>query len=530
MVTMIEKHNILLLHYRDGQSIRQISRNTGISRPTVSKYIADYAKHKQQLTEALSGDVSDEAAGALIQSLTEAPRYDSSSRTSRKVTEALRERVQTLLTENAEKRSRGQHKQQLKVCDMHELLQSEGYELSYSQVGRVVKTLTQVVPESFIRQTYAPGEVCEFDWGEVKVRVAGTLLRLQMAIFTSACGNYRYAWLSPTQDTAAFQLAHALFFEHIGGVYRMLVYDNMKVAVKRFVGPSEKEATPGLLSLATYYQFGFRFCNVRRGNEKGHVERSVEYVRRKAFGTRDEFDDLPGANQHLVEVCTRLNARVQTEADNQTAQEILEAERPYLGPVGPRFECGEVRELRVDTYSTICVDTCRYSVPEAYVGQMIQVRVSPDRIRGYANGKCVCQHTRCAGRHEWRLTLTHYLQTLSRKPGALAGSVALRQLDTRLRAMYAAHYSDHAKDFIALLRYVSTSNTTIAEIETVIQQLVQTGVNHLSTDMIKVVCERTSAPPSTHPTTDIEQAASAQLAALARLMPNPATVQGGPVL
>ena len=32
-----------------------------------------------------------------------------------------------------------------------------------------------------------------------------------------------------------------------------------------------------------YYQFGFRFCNVRKGNEKGHVERSVEYIRRKAF-------------------------------------------------------------------------------------------------------------------------------------------------------------------------------------------------------------------------------------------------------
>jgi hypothetical protein len=59
---------------------------------------------------------------------------------------------------------------------------------------------------------------------------------------------------------------------------------------------------------------------------------------------------------------------------------------------------------------------------------------------------------------------------------------------------------------------------------------VQTGVNQVSTDMIKVVCERTPDRPSTRTTTDIEQAASAQLAALARLMPNSSTVQGGPVL
>lgn len=530
MVTMIEKHRILLLHYRDGHSLRQISRGTGISRPTVTKYIAEYAAHKQRLTEALSGTLTDEAASEVIRSLVEPPRYDSTSRSPRKVTQALRERVQALLTENAEKRSRGQQKQQLKTCDMHELLQAEGYDLGYSRLCTLVNELEHTVPESFIRQTYALGDVCEFDWGEVKLRLTGTLTRLQMAIFTTARGNYRYAWLSLTQDTAAFQQAHVLFFEHIGGVYRTLVYDNMKVAVKRFVGPSEKEATLGLISLATYYQFGFRFCNVRRGNEKGHVERSVEYVRRKAFAVRDEFDDIHDANQYLGDVCTRLNGRVQAGADGQSAQDILDCERPYLCPVGPRFECGDVRELRVDTYSTIRVDTCRYSVPEPYVGQMIQVRVSPDRIRCYANGDCVCQHPRCAGRHEWRLTLTHYLDTLSRKPGALAGSLALRQLDERLQAIYAAHYADHAKDFIALLRYMSSSGTAIAEIETVIGQLVQTGVNHLTTDMIKVVCERQPEPPSTRTSTDIEQAASAQLVMLARLIPNPATVQGGPVV
>ena len=62
-----------------------------------------------------------------------------------------------------------------------------------------------------------------------------------------------------------------------------MVYDSMKVAVRRFVGYGAKEATAGLLSLSTYCLFRCRFCNVCRGNEKGHVEQSVEYVRRKSF-------------------------------------------------------------------------------------------------------------------------------------------------------------------------------------------------------------------------------------------------------
>lgn len=43
----------------------------------------------------------------------------------------------------------------------------------------------------------------------------------------------------------------------------------MSVAVKNFVGLSEKEPTDSLLKLSIYYDF--RFCNAYAGNEKGHV-------------------------------------------------------------------------------------------------------------------------------------------------------------------------------------------------------------------------------------------------------------------
>jgi transposase len=530
VVTMIEKHEIVLMHFRDGKSLREISRETGISRPTVTKYVTEYAVHKQRLLQESGEERPEETHAELLVSLVESPHYDSSSRTKRKVTDALLSRVRELLTENAQKRSRGQQKQQMKIRDMHEVLLAEGFDLGYSRLCTVVRELEDIVPESFIRQAYAPGDVCEFDWGEVKLRLTGQLTRIQMGIFTSATGNYRYAQLFMKQDTAAFQHAHALFFEHLGGVYREVVYDNMRVAVKKFVGPTEKEATEGLLSLSVYYQFRFRFCNVRRGNEKGHVERSVEYVRRKAFSRRDEFADLDEANVYLLDVCSRLNTTPQTGLAGQTAEAMLAEERPYLLPVGPRFECGELREVCVDAYSTINVDTCRYSVPEQYVGQRLQVRVSPDQVIGYVDGQRVCRHRRRYGKQEWSLTLTHYLRTLARKPGALSGSVAFKQSDPRLQAVYDREYPDRPKDFIALLRYMTTSDKTLEEIDTVIQQLRRTGVQTLTTDMIKMVCERESAPGPAQSSSGIEQAASAQLQRLAELVPNHTVVQGGPVL
>lgn len=519
---MREKQEIILRHFRDGKSIRRISRETGISRHTVGKYISEYSSQKEGL-RSISGD----SPAELIESIVEAPSYDSSHRKKRKLTPAIVERVKSCLSENTQKRSRGQHKQQMKKIDIHQLLRSENYDIGYSSICLLVNELACSTAEGFIKQDYDDGQVCEFDWGEAKIFIDGQLRKLQMAIFTAAKSNYRYARVFVKQDTPAFQQAHALFFDHIGGVYHELVYDNMKVAVKRFVGPTEKEATRGLLSLSLYYNFGFRFCNVRRGNEKGHVEKSVEYVRRKAFCIRDRFESIEQANAYLLEVCERLNATVPTGGTQKSAREIVELERSYLLPVGPMFECGELREARVDKYSTISVETCRYSVPEEYVGKMVNVRIYPDRIVCYAEGLRVCEHQRRHGFHEWFITLEHYLHSLHRKPGALSGSVALKQSDRQLQDIYHRYYQSRAKDFIELLIFMKEHNKDLKEIEQVISKLHRIGSFEISTDKIKLVLEkRVHALPMFTESGAIDRSALAQLRLLSDLIPHQNDLQG----
>ena len=42
----------------------------------------------------------------------------------------------------------------------------------------------------------------------------------------------------------------------------MMVYDNMRVAVKSFVG-GDKKPTEALMKMSGFYCFEYRFCNVR---------------------------------------------------------------------------------------------------------------------------------------------------------------------------------------------------------------------------------------------------------------------------
>src|SRR5690606_7719236 len=277
MITMSTKQQIILRYFREGQSQRQIARELHIGRRTVKKYITAYSQAQ------VSAGPSDKLDTPLIEELVAPPSYNSSNRGKRRLTEELAAKIDDFLKENDSKRQAGLHKQVMKKIDIYEALMSEGFQIGYTSVCNYIRSKTDKIREAYIRQVYHPASVCELDWGAVKLEINGKRRTYYLAVFTSAYSNYRYAELFHRQDSASFQQSHVNFFTHMQGVYHQMVYGNMRVAIRRFVGLKEKEPTEALLQIATYYNFSFRFCNVARGNEKGHVERSVEYVRRKAF-------------------------------------------------------------------------------------------------------------------------------------------------------------------------------------------------------------------------------------------------------
>ena len=60
-------------------------------------------------------------------------------------------------------------------------------------------------------------------------------------------------------------------------------------------------------------------------------------------------------------------------------------------------------------------------------GPSVQVKVYSAYVEVWYQAKCVARHERCYERHQKVLELEHYLDALTKKPGALAGSTALEQ-------------------------------------------------------------------------------------------------------
>jgi len=473
---MYTKQEIIIRSHREGKSQRRISRELQISRKTVGKYIEDYENLQKE---------SIKPETVLSTYLSSPALYRVGTRSKVRLTQEVQSVIDTILEENCKKVKQGMRKQILKGIDILQLLHEQGMEVGYTTVCNYIREKqgkSAVIKETFIRQQYQPGSSCEFDWGEIKLNIGGQWCRFQLAVFTSSYSNYRYAVIYRRQDTLAFMESHVSFFDHIGGIYHQMVYDNMRVAIAKFIGKHEKEPTQALLQLKGHYLFSHRFCNAYSGNEKGHVERSVEYIRRKAFGFKSDFATLEDAGKYLESIIIQINQAKQ-QLTGRTAMEMFADERKILWQYTGPLACSDSVQLRVDKYATISYCTNRYSVSDKLVGCFVDVKIFSNTIEAYNQNKLVGTHQRDYGKHQWIISIEHYLDTLRQKPGAMEGSVALT-CSPYLKKLYHQFYTDTPRDFIDLLHYCCQNKISAENLEATVSRLVGLCTQSITTEKL----------------------------------------------
>ncbi len=186
MIRLDQKAEILMRHFRDGDSQRKISDDLKISRTTVRKYIGEVnAKFKELDQLGHNEEKHREQILLLIEEIASKPKYDTSSRTKLKLTEDIIEEIKSMLLSNENNRALGRHKQLMKNTDIHEKLLEKGYDIGYTTVCNYIRD-NHNTKEAYVRQEYQLGETMEFDWGEVKLTIGGKMLTFQMGLMTTA--------------------------------------------------------------------------------------------------------------------------------------------------------------------------------------------------------------------------------------------------------------------------------------------------------------------------------------------------------
>lgn len=477
---MVDKQQIIQYWHVEKKSEVEIASVLGVSRNTVRRYVKSFNRALEQ------SQASGLPEPVLSDFLLTVPKYNAKNRGKRKLTTEIIQEIDRYLQENDQKRRTGKSKQIVKSIDIWELLQASSHDIGYTVVCDYIQMKKSCNHEAFIRQEYNPGENCEFDWCDIKLTIGGVERKLYLAVFTMCKSNYRFAVIFQRQDTLAFMEAHIAFFDHVGGVALRMNYDNMRVAIAEFVSTHEKKPTVALLQLSTFYGFSFRFCNIYCGHEKGHVERSVELIRRKAFSRKDLFETIAGAQNYLETICNDLNDKKLT-GSTFTIGELMAEERNLLLPHPGRMECYVLQQASVDKYSTLTLGTNHYSVSDHLVGQKVDVKVYANQLKIYSQGKILDTHVRDYGTGRWIITLDHYLRTLERKPGALHGSAALKQAPWQVRLIYESAFTENARDFIDVLQYCKSHDISHGRLWKVYQQLLVKCPLDISADKFKAL-------------------------------------------
>lgn len=308
MLTKEEVMEISILSRR-GMSIRAISRELGISRNTVRKYLRGEAV---QMPER---------------------RGPGRPRKLAPYEDWLRRRVE------------GASPIRLPATVLYREIAAMGFGGTERTVRRFVAGLYPLpTPEPVVRFETAPGHQAQMDWGEY--RLGGG----RIYAFVGVLGYSRWLYTEYVDSTRSDVLVacHRRMLGAFGGVPREILYDNMRTVVtkRNAYGRGRHRFHDGIWMLAKECGYRPKLCQPYRPQTKGKVERSVDYLATNFFYPFVTRCELEGRVPELDElnVAARLwqaeiaNARVHGTTGEVPAERLAAdqaAMTPYLAPASP---------------------------------------------------------------------------------------------------------------------------------------------------------------------------------------------------
>ena len=345
MTSMTDKNSIRLL-WRQGDSVAEIARKTGVSRDTVYKY--------RDMDDFSPKPPARRAQGSKL--------------------DPYRPLIESWLDDDM----RSGRKQRHTAKRVHDRLVSEcGADVSVSTVERCVREIrarrsAEAADAQYLDLVWGPGEA-QADFGEADFYVRGMRTTLSFFVMTFPYSNVGLAQVFPGETSECVCQALRNVFEHVGGVPTKIVFDNA-TGVGRRVGGGVR-TTELFAACSAHYGFRFRFCNPRSGNEKGSVENKVGCHRRNLFVPVPSFRDVRTFNRRLLEDCLDLSEGKRHYRLGTPESELFGEDGEALSPLPPAaFSCARWETRRCSKQGTITVGGVhRYSAGPAYASREVAV-------------------------------------------------------------------------------------------------------------------------------------------------------------
>lgn len=374
------RHKVLV----EGLSRRQVARDMGVSRNTVSRYL--------QVSE---------------------PRRVEGLPRGRPVFERVRSRLDELV---AEWRSRTTAKQRVTGRRLHRQLIEEGYQVGPTLVQMYLQELRRKQSEVFVPLVHRPGDEAQVDFFEVTVDVAGQRRKAWMFLVRLMYSGRDFAWLYDRCDQLSFLDGHVRACAYFGSVPNRCVYDNLTPAVARVFFPHRK-LTDRFTALASHYLFEPCFTRIGVGHDKGGVESRGKAIRLQHLVPIPAGGSLREISQGLL-VALDAEAAAKRDVDGKSVLNRFAEERPLMRALpATDFEARRVVLVSIRSNAVVQIEGAWYSVPSRWARLEATAYVGVEDVRIVCRGETLTHPKQRFGQK--RICYRHYLPELAKKPQAV---------------------------------------------------------------------------------------------------------------
>lgn len=457
MIRMDQYEFIRTAHRVYNKSIRQIQKETGHSRVTIRKVLqGEFADYKQRSVQAYP------------------------------VLDFHRDTIERWLREDLESPKKQRHTARRIY---NRLVEEQGFSGSEVNVRRFVRLARAKIgadlSEAFLILEPECGKAADADWGRGVAIIGGVRTPIHFFCMRSRYSGKHFVRAYPCEKQEAFFDAHSHAFDFFGGVFPVIVYDNLTSAVQKVLQGRTRVEQESFRKLRAYYSFEARFCNPGCAHEKGGTEGAIGYVRRNYLVPIPVADNFKDLNEKLLRACLRHGSH-RMDGRIDTVDCLFEKEKEHL--IGlPDVPYGNLRilEAKVNKYSTVMIDKNHYSVPTSYVRFSVRVQLSIDRVDIFHEGRKIAGHERLFGNNKWQLDPQHYLELMRRKPGAFDSALVIKQWRAdwppcleRLLELFKVKQGETAgiKDFISVLMLYRDHSA--GEIEAAVELALENGISN----------------------------------------------------
>lgn len=288
---------------------------------------------------------------------------------------------------------------------VHEELIASGAVFSYQALTAFCRRhgLIEMPQQPAGRYEFLPGEELQHDTSPHEVELAGKKCKVQTASAVLCYSRMLFFQCYPTFQRFDCKVFLTEALRYFGGSPERVMIDNTHVVVLRGTG---REMVPVPEMAAFAERFHFRFVAHERGdaNRSARVERPFWFIENNFLAGRT-FARWPDLNGQARQWCDRVNSTYKKHI-RAVPRELFALEQRHLKPLPAWIpEVYRLHQRTVDVEGYVALHSNRYSVPVAWIGRLVEVRETKDKIEMQLDARNLVTHERIPDQQYQRITL-----------------------------------------------------------------------------------------------------------------------------